>query len=1074
MMIRLLVLLSLLLVPGAAHPLDFGVNKVRYHTGQKWRILQTEHFEIFHHPKTEALAQTTARFAEDAFLRVSQAFDYVPQKRIPLFVYGTGIEFQETNIIPAFLPEGVGGFTEAYKNRIVVPANGSYHELETVITHELVHAFQYNLIYGEGWRSFSLFKSIFVPTWVMEGSAEWVAENWESQGEMVLRDAVLHDRLLPLDLLGTFDHFEQVYMAYKESQSILEYVAQVYGREKVPLLVKRMAASQKPEAVIRSVLGVSSRELYRNWSFFIRARAWSLVKDRPSPGRYGEEILPDVVRAAVSPDSKRLAYLTPGQLGLWDPQTRKRTRLVRRTFQTQGSGLAWSPDGGSIAFCFRHKGSYRLGIVSVKDRQLETHDFPSLPVLYSPEWTPDGSAIVFTGYDHLRADLYRFDLRTGALDPLTRDEATESWARFSPDGTRLYFIREWKGKTRIHRAASGPDGKLTGESSALGSEEGEITSLHATSQGVHFTSDRCDRIFNLHRMDPEGGDLRQLTDTYADVISSAVAPDDSAFYAVVFERSRTSLYRFPAENIEERKAPPARLEYLSNTFRDAGRLLARSTSAKGGGKGEADPLPDLADPDTHHGLQVLPEVTPRPGAAAKAPPPVAGLRVGEASNIVQLRWQLPDPGAEEVEHFRVYRCILPSTEFKYLGSTLTGRKDRYVDYTVQSGAEYRYYVTAVNASGESRASETVDAKPHYVLASRDYRFRMSPDLLLFLAGYDSSFGFAGGGVAVMSDYLGDHRLALLGDAIPRYRSGLQAAYEYAGWRTTIGLNAYLYRNFFRLYDIQSGAVVDDFHENERGANLNFTYPFNVSTRLEYGVGTQRFRGSPSSLRFSEGLSNRYYDEVEDEQVANYYRVSLVRERRQARRFTPERGYAANFTFLNALPALDSNVAFRNLIAELQWYKTFGFLGGTTWANRWVGLRSIGGNPQTFFLGQDEIFQSFFTTLRGYGNRTYYGSHLALWNLELRYPVATEVDFPLRPLSFILLKDVELAFFTDTGVVADRPEDMTTRRLLNSVGGGLRLYNFLFQRALVQLRFDLAWRTDRYAPPVFHFNLMPLF
>ena len=54
----------------------------------------------------------------------------------------------------------------------------------------------------------------------MEGMAEWTAQHWESQGEMVLRDAVLNDQVIPLNMLESFDHFEQVYMAYKESQSI--------------------------------------------------------------------------------------------------------------------------------------------------------------------------------------------------------------------------------------------------------------------------------------------------------------------------------------------------------------------------------------------------------------------------------------------------------------------------------------------------------------------------------------------------------------------------------------------------------------------------------------------------------------------------------------------------------------------------------------------------------------------------------------------------------------------------------------------------------------------------------------
>jgi hypothetical protein len=40
--------------------------------------------------------------------------------------------------------------------------------------------------------------------------------------------------------------------------------------------------------------------------------------------------------------------------------------------------------------------------------------------------------------------------------------------------------------------------------------------------------------------------------------------------------------------------------------------------------------------------------------------------------------------------------------------------------------------------------------------------------------------------------------------------------------------------------------------------------------------------------------------------------------------------------------------------------------------------------------------------------------------------------------------------------------------------GLRFYSFLFQQSLVELRFDVAWRTDEADPPEFIFNLAPIF
>jgi hypothetical protein len=129
--------LSLLAAGSQAQDLGFGFNKVRYHTEHHWKIIETPHFQIYYYEKCEALAQTAADDAEKAFLGTSRAFDFVPLSKIPLFIYATPLEFEETNITPEILQEGVGGFTEVFKNRIAVPMDGSYHEFEKVIHHEL-------------------------------------------------------------------------------------------------------------------------------------------------------------------------------------------------------------------------------------------------------------------------------------------------------------------------------------------------------------------------------------------------------------------------------------------------------------------------------------------------------------------------------------------------------------------------------------------------------------------------------------------------------------------------------------------------------------------------------------------------------------------------------------------------------------------------------------------------------------------------------------------------------------------------------------------------------------------------
>jgi hypothetical protein len=1051
-------------ISACAQALDFGINKVRYHDHWQWHVLETDHFEIYYYDPCEKLAQTAALDCEAAYLKTSRMFNYVPQpqNKVPLFIYGTPQEFEETNITEEYLDEGVGGFTEVFKNRIAVPMDGSFYEFNKVITHELTHAFQYDLIYGEGWRSINLFKSVLVPTWMMEGMAEWNAQHLDGQGEMVLRDAVLNDEVLPLNLLNSFGHFPQVYTAYKESQSILDYITQVYGADKVPEMLKRMANNQSADSAIKNLCGISEDTLYENWLFYMKTQAWARIKGLPQPEKYGDSLQEGIGKSDVSPDGRSIAALERQHLGLIDSLDKRKTGLKDDSFNTKGSGVAWSPDGQFLAYVVNREGENRLVILQVKSRQTKEFKFPHLPSLFSPAWSIDQKYILFSGFDYSSTDLYRFEIATGDLKRLTRDSADKSWAQYSPDGTAIYYLQEDGGIHSVMKLALGPDGLPQGVPVTLNQNLDFITSMKVAAHCLYFTSNLNQKIFNLYQMDFDGKKVAQLTNTFTDTLSLSVSPDENFFYVCIYQKGKESLYQFKRGNFEP--APPGSASptpggsFIGNDFADASKIISTASAP----------------------LSALPEdsqIKAVPGAAGANPPAkpsaISTLAVEQATNLVQLQWSAVQKEDEQIDDYRVYRATAPGAPFSFAGKTINASVNVFNDFEVEAGQHYFYYVTAENLSGESAPSPIVDAVPKTQTHSHDYGLKITPDILLFLAGYDSSFGFVGGGVIQMSDYLGNHRISVAGNSIPTVQTGLELSYEYSQWRTTVDFDLYYYQNYLQIYDLQSGNIVNQYRDNENGFDLNFTYPLDTYTRVEYGIGSQRFQGNPLYLQFSEGISN-YFQNADQWNVANFYRISFVKDHRHGSQFWPDSGYSYNLTLLQALPLLDYNVSFANIFMETQAYANFPFLNHLVWANRWVGVTSQGLNPQTFFLGDDVPFQSYFTTIRGFNGATFYGSNLALWNTELRYPLATDLNFVLQPLSFLLIKDIELAAFMDTGIVSDKIQQLPESKVLNSVGVGLRFYSFLFQQSLVELRFDVAWRTDVADPPEFIFNLAPIF
>ena len=124
----------------------FGRNKVHYEDFD-WKILQTDHFDIYYYDDMQNIAEIGAKYAEEIYTELKVEMNHVVTRRVPLIFYNTSLEFQQTNTSAGLLPDGVGGFFEFLKGRVVLPANGSLKDFRHVIRHEIVHVFMTNKVY---------------------------------------------------------------------------------------------------------------------------------------------------------------------------------------------------------------------------------------------------------------------------------------------------------------------------------------------------------------------------------------------------------------------------------------------------------------------------------------------------------------------------------------------------------------------------------------------------------------------------------------------------------------------------------------------------------------------------------------------------------------------------------------------------------------------------------------------------------------------------------------------------------------------------------------------------------------
>src|SRR5437773_6253234 len=146
-----LLTLSLLLAFPAAPPAEaqfipyFEKNKVKY-DNFAWRIYKSPHFEVYFYPEFEQHLSRVVSYAESAYQKVSADLKHEISFPIPLILYKTHSEFEQTNLFPAFVPEGVLAFAEPVRDRMVLPIDEPPDRLQGLITHELTHIFEFDLI----------------------------------------------------------------------------------------------------------------------------------------------------------------------------------------------------------------------------------------------------------------------------------------------------------------------------------------------------------------------------------------------------------------------------------------------------------------------------------------------------------------------------------------------------------------------------------------------------------------------------------------------------------------------------------------------------------------------------------------------------------------------------------------------------------------------------------------------------------------------------------------------------------------------------------------------------------------
>ena len=520
-------LLILIFLPARAQ--YFGRNKPQYEK-KKIEVVETPHFRIYHYLKSPKALYNVADESEMWYGAHFDIFQDSLQGKNPVLVYNDHPDFQQTRAIGGSIGVGTGGVTDAFKQRIIFPFAMSNQQTHHVIGHEMVHAFQYNLvIYGD---STSLNNLGNLPLWMTEGLAEYMSiGRHDAHTAMWMREAVLNDDIPKLDKMDNPKYFP-----YRWGHAFWAFVTAKYGDDVIRPLYENTAKFGL-EYAIPLTLTTSLDSLSDEWQAAIKSNFGEDIAGKKKH-HYGKKILSEKnagymnIAPSLSPNGRYLVFLSEKELFSMDLYLadarsgkilRKLTSKVRDghidALNFMESSGAWSPHSNQFAYVIYAKGQNRLLIKEVKKgKTIKEVKLKGIPAFSNPTWSPDGKSIVVAGLVEGQIDLYQYHIKSGKITQLTNDKYDELLPTWSPDGTKIAFSSDqWSQENSLTH------GKHTYNITILDVASGqkEVLPIFNTADNMNpvfnkdndllFLSNR-DGFRNMYRYDLDSNKVFQMTD----------------------------------------------------------------------------------------------------------------------------------------------------------------------------------------------------------------------------------------------------------------------------------------------------------------------------------------------------------------------------------------------------------------------------------------------------------------------------------------------------------------------------------------------------------------------------------
>ena len=170
---------------------EYGKNRLQFKKFN-WKFYQSPNFNTYVSQGGTELGKFAAQVAEEELKGIETFIEYSLQRRANIVVYNSYDDYKQSNIGLGIDWQNAGGLTKLVNNKIVVFFDGNHEHLRMQIRQGIAKVLTDNLLFGDDIGEVASNSALLdLPKWLTDGYIEYAAENWSTEYDDALKNAML-------------------------------------------------------------------------------------------------------------------------------------------------------------------------------------------------------------------------------------------------------------------------------------------------------------------------------------------------------------------------------------------------------------------------------------------------------------------------------------------------------------------------------------------------------------------------------------------------------------------------------------------------------------------------------------------------------------------------------------------------------------------------------------------------------------------------------------------------------------------------------------------------------------------